>query len=116
MALDTSGSQEVCGPVSWDGLAAWDLPAIQLEVLLVVVTQVTSGGPIIGMTSGGATVPKGGPLGDEWEMHVTPLVGGPSAFQAGPAHALAAVRITFAQRRPDRNHIEFWNENISFSL
>ena len=110
------GGQEVCGPIIWAGRHPWDLPALEVEILFVVVTQFTCGGLVIGLTQGPTTFSHGerapGRMGDGRLRHR----GGPNKFQAGPAHGHAMVHVKLQGRDPARQLIEFWNEPISFSL
>jgi len=110
------GGQEVCGPIVWAGSEVWDLPALEVEIVVVVVTQFTRGGLIIGTTQGSTTFSHGSQLQDEWETDVFDIAGGPNRFEAGPAHGHAMVRIKLQGRRSERQLVEFWNEPISFSL
>ena len=64
------GGQEVCGPIVWAGSEVWDLPALEVEIVVVVVTQFTRGGLIIGTTQGSTTFSHGSQLQDEWETDV----------------------------------------------
>ncbi len=111
-----SDGQEVCGPIIWAGRDPWDLPALEVEILLVVVTQFTCGGLVIGLTQGPTTFSHGSELQGEWETDVFDIGGGPHKFQAGLAHGHAMVHVKVQGRDPARPLIEFWNEPISFSL
>jgi hypothetical protein len=111
MQLQNGDSQEVCGPIVWAGNG---LPALEVEIVVVVVTQVTGGALVIGMTQGLTTFPSGS--GVEWEADVFNIDGGAHQFQAGPAHGHAVVRVTVQRQHGERQLIEFWNEPISFSL
>ena len=72
------GGQEVCGPIIWAGRDAWDLPALEVEIVVVVVTQFTRGGLVIGTTQGPTTFSHGSELQDEWETDVFDIAGGPN--------------------------------------
>ncbi|HET6173935.1 MAG TPA: hypothetical protein VFD90_15095 [Gaiellales bacterium] len=116
MQLEKSDGQEVCGPIIWAGRDPWDLPALEVEIVVVVVTQFTCGGLVIGLTQGPTMFSHGSELQGEWETDVFDIGGGPNKFKAGPAHGHAMVRVKLQGRDPARQLIEFWNEPISFSL
>jgi hypothetical protein len=117
MQLEPGAGQEVCGPIIWAGRDPWDLPALEVELLVVVVTQFTGGDLVIGLTEGPTTFSHGSELQDEWETDVFDIHGsGTNKFQAGPAHGHAMVRVKLQGTRHVQQHIEFWNEPISFSL
>jgi len=118
LTLNDDGSLTVCGPILWDGTPP-DLKATQIEITLLVVSQRTWGGQFVVGTSTPAAVftPAGSPP-DEWMLDITDIheVGqgsGRRGFAAGPAHALAIVRVT--QQGRNRVATETWSENVSLS-
>jgi hypothetical protein len=115
MELEKGGGQEVCGPIVWAGRDSWDLPALEVEIVVAVVTQFTGGRVVVGLTQSPVTFSHGSELQDEWETDVFALGEG-AKFEAGPAHGHAMVRVTVQGRRGPRQLMEFWNEPISFSL
>ena len=84
-----SDGQEVCGPIIWAGRDPWDLPALEVEILFVVVTQFTCGGLVIGLTQGPTTFSHGSELQGEWETDVFDIGGGPTQV---PGRARARAR------------------------
>lgn len=115
MALEPpGGGQEVCGPIKWAGTLSWDLTAFTVEILFVIVVQFTCGKVVTAVTQAPTTVTsaQSSPPPTEWETDV--FATGSDALAAGPAYAVAMVQVGLQGRR--KSVIEFWNENISFSL
>jgi hypothetical protein len=94
----TEGGITVCGPIFWNGTTSYDLPATQLEVAYVVVIQRQS----IGHIAPALIVT---PPDNEWMLDV------PGKFEAGPASAVAVVRLTISGRTRIAN--ETWSETIA---
>ena len=92
-----------------------DLPALDVEIVGVLVTQFTGGQLVIGRTTGSTTFAGGS--GDEWEVDIFDIDWG-RARVPGRARVRArrGERQGAAQARGERQLIEFWNEPISFSL
>jgi hypothetical protein len=97
------GGVTVCGPIFWNGTTSYDLPATRLEVDFVLVVQ-GPGGRIVGHVAPGTIVT---PPETEWMLDV------PGDFHAGPANALAVVRLVIAGRK--RITTETWSETIAIS-
>lgn len=117
LTLNNDGSLTVCGPLLWAGTPP-DLRATAIEITLLVISQRTWGGRFIVGTSTPAArfTPAGSPPA-EWMLDITDIhdVGGEAGrgFEAGPAHALAVVRVEQEGRK--RIATEMWSETAHLS-
>jgi hypothetical protein len=119
LTLNADGTLTVCGPIHWAGTTASDLPAVELEITLVVISQRTWGGRhVIGTATPHISFTPGSTPSNEWMLDVTDVqnVGedeGGRGFEAGPANALAIVRLKVQGRA--RTATEMWNESVHLS-
>jgi hypothetical protein len=117
LTLNDDGTLTVCGPLFWSGTTPTDLPATELDIELIVITQRTwSGRHVIGKASPHATFTPAGSTENEWMLDVEDVGGDDDdrgGFEAGPAQALAIVRV----REVGRARIagETWNESVHLS-
>jgi hypothetical protein len=119
LTLNEGGSLTVCGPILWAGTPP-DLRATAIEITLLVVSQRTWGGRfVVGTSTPAARFTPAGTPSDEWMLDITDIhdVGGQGSarkgFEAGPAHALAVVRVE--QQGRDRIATEMWSETAHLS-
>ena len=119
LTLNPGGTLTVCGPIHWDGTPP-DLKATAIEITLLVISQRTWGGRlVIGTHTPAAKFTPAGSPPDEWMLDITDIheLGGPGSdrggFEAGPAHALAIVRIE--QQGRNRIATETWSESVDLS-
>jgi hypothetical protein len=116
LTLNPDGSLTVCGPIVWNGTTPFDLPAAELQITFIVITQRRLDGcHVIGTAT---PHDKFTPVTNEWMLDVTDIrtVGGTGCeggFEPGPANAQAIVRVTVQGR--NRIATEMWNEHVHLS-
>ena len=119
LTLNPDGTLTVCGPILWDGTPP-DLRATAIEITLLVISQRTWGGRfVVGTLTPAARFTPTGTPPDEWMLDVSDIHdggdhgSGREGFEAGPAHALAIVRVE--QQGRNRIATEMWNETAHLS-
>jgi hypothetical protein len=119
LTLNPDGTLTVCGPIQWAGTPP-DLKATSIEITLLVISQRTWGGRlVIGTHTPAAKFTPADTPPDEWMLDVSDIhdLGGPvsgrEGFEAGPAHALAVVRVE--QQGRNRIATEMWSETVHLS-